>query len=356
MLWFHNAPTHPLRQFSILSAMRLPATNLPRSGLACLRAHSAMPLIPSVHRVTTGRCTTSGHLTLLVLPSSQVRRPTGDESELSVSRPRRVVPSAVSTSLVRSPVTLPGGGRAEEVVGTVRLSAFNARAQVGRHAACAWGHTCGLAKGLVRRVVGRPMRRAWPWTAELVSPWAAVGCTGGRWGSGAAGMEWTSGGGGKGQGCLDWKWKEMHGPGPVRKHVGGCLCAVRFCSTTARLCFRPVQVAKRRVAKAGLPPPHSPRTLIFPAHIADQDRTLCTTTLSCHQPGAAHNFRKQHHPHRAPLPPVRRVRRHPAAGGRRRIPPGAGPARQQGGPGDGGAGGGAPVPGGCVARWCAVRV
>lgn len=59
----------------------------------------------------------------------KVRRPTGDESELSVSRPRRVVPSAVSTSLVRSPVTLPGGGRAEEVVGTVRLSAFNARAQ-----------------------------------------------------------------------------------------------------------------------------------------------------------------------------------------------------------------------------------
>ncbi|KXZ42218.1 hypothetical protein GPECTOR_180g254 [Gonium pectorale] len=58
-----------------------------------------------------------------------VRHAGGSEEELVLVRPTRRVPSAVSTSLARSPVSLPGGGRGEELVGTVRLAAFNARAQ-----------------------------------------------------------------------------------------------------------------------------------------------------------------------------------------------------------------------------------
>lgn len=50
--------------------------------------------------------------------------------ECELKRPRRTIPSTVSTSLTRSAVALPGGGRGEELVGTVRLAAFNARAQV----------------------------------------------------------------------------------------------------------------------------------------------------------------------------------------------------------------------------------
>ncbi|KAG2435553.1 hypothetical protein HYH02_011847 [Chlamydomonas schloesseri] len=59
----------------------------------------------------------------------QVRHGDGKVEECQLKRPRRTLPSTVTTSLTRSPVALPGGGRGEEVVGTVRLAAFNARAQ-----------------------------------------------------------------------------------------------------------------------------------------------------------------------------------------------------------------------------------
>ncbi|GFR42288.1 hypothetical protein Agub_g3186, partial [Astrephomene gubernaculifera] len=61
--------------------------------------------------------------------------PDGEAEEVRVLRPHRTLPSAVSASLTRSPapqqrlLSLPGRGRREEVVGTVRLTAFNARAQ-----------------------------------------------------------------------------------------------------------------------------------------------------------------------------------------------------------------------------------
>ncbi|GLI70194.1 hypothetical protein VaNZ11_015003 [Volvox africanus] len=59
----------------------------------------------------------------------KVLHASGNEEELSLVRPRRTLPSAVSTSLTRSAVLLPGGIRGEELVGTVRLASFNARAQ-----------------------------------------------------------------------------------------------------------------------------------------------------------------------------------------------------------------------------------
>ncbi|GLC77777.1 hypothetical protein PLESTB_000957100 [Pleodorina starrii] len=59
----------------------------------------------------------------------KVRHVSGEEADLSLVRPRRTLPSAVTASLTRSPVALSGGGRGEELVGTVRLTSFNARAQ-----------------------------------------------------------------------------------------------------------------------------------------------------------------------------------------------------------------------------------
>eukprot|EP00198_Chlamydomonas_reinhardtii_P006937 XP_001696273.1 tail-specific protease [Chlamydomonas reinhardtii] len=59
----------------------------------------------------------------------KVRHGDGSVQECELKRPRRTIPSTVSTSLTRSAVALPGGGRGEELVGTVRLAAFNARAQ-----------------------------------------------------------------------------------------------------------------------------------------------------------------------------------------------------------------------------------
>ncbi|KAG2438588.1 hypothetical protein HXX76_005138 [Chlamydomonas incerta] len=63
------------------------------------------------------------------LVSVKVRHGDGSVEQCQLKRPRRTLPSTVSTSLTRSAVALPGGGRGEEVVGTVRLAAFNARAQ-----------------------------------------------------------------------------------------------------------------------------------------------------------------------------------------------------------------------------------
>ncbi|KAG2502153.1 hypothetical protein HYH03_000640 [Edaphochlamys debaryana] len=69
----------------------------------------------------------------------RVRHADGEQEEVAFSRPRRTLPAAVATSLSRSPapanarVTVAGAGAGaaagEEVVGTLKLSAFNARAQ-----------------------------------------------------------------------------------------------------------------------------------------------------------------------------------------------------------------------------------
>ncbi|PNH07108.1 Carboxyl-terminal-processing protease [Tetrabaena socialis] len=84
----------------------------------------------------SGRGGSEGRSSKAELVLVKVRHAAGGEEELRLARPTRTLPSTVTTSLTRS--TGGGGGAAggaagaravEEVVGTVRLAAFNARAQ-----------------------------------------------------------------------------------------------------------------------------------------------------------------------------------------------------------------------------------
>ncbi|GIM09471.1 hypothetical protein Vretimale_13304 [Volvox reticuliferus] len=96
---------------------------------------SSSPPAPSSTDTDGATTTTSGRQRRQKGPSSEdvvlikVLHASGKEEDLSLVRPRRTLPSAVSTSLTRSAVLLQGGVRGEELVGTVRLASFNARAQ-----------------------------------------------------------------------------------------------------------------------------------------------------------------------------------------------------------------------------------
>jgi hypothetical protein len=79
-------------------------------------------------------CSLQQHRRRAASPALQVRKFDGTEQQVTLQRPVRALQSPVSSKLE-------GGGSGSERIGVIRLTSFNAQAQVGQHA-CLWLGAC----------------------------------------------------------------------------------------------------------------------------------------------------------------------------------------------------------------------